>query len=57
MVSVKNSDELLETENGTVREVRYTYLEHMTWAHPVTGARLEIEVPREDVYFLPVSLQ
>jgi hypothetical protein len=57
LVSVKNSDELLETENGTVREVRYTYLEHMTWAHPVTGARLEIEVPREDVYFLPVSLQ
>jgi hypothetical protein len=57
LVSVKNSDELLETENGTVREVRYTYLEHIAWSHPVTGARLEIEVPREDVYFLPVSLQ
>ena len=57
LVSVKNSDELLETENGVVREVRYTYLEHMSWSHPVTGARLEIEVPREDVYFLPVSLQ
>ena len=57
LVAVKNSDELLETANGTVREVRYTYREHLTWAHPKTGARLEIEVPREDVYLLPVSLQ
>jgi hypothetical protein len=57
LVSVKNSDELLDTADGPVREVRYTYLERLAWAHPLTGARLEIEVPREDVYLLPVSLQ
>lgn len=57
LVSVKNSNEVLDTEDGPVREVRYTYLERLAWAHPGTGARLEIEVPREDVYLLPVSLQ
>lgn len=57
LVSVDDSNELLDTEDGPVREVRYTYLERLAWAHPGTGARLEIEVPREDVYLLPVSLQ
>jgi len=57
LVSVKDSDELIETEDGPVREVRYTYLERLAWAHPGTGARLEIELPREDVFLLPVSLQ
>jgi hypothetical protein len=57
LIAVENSKELLETEDGPVREVRYTYLERLAWAHPGTGARLEVEVPREDVYLLPVSLQ
>jgi hypothetical protein len=57
LLSVKDSDDLIETEDGPVREVRYTYLERLAWAHPATGARLEIELPREDVYLLPVSLQ
>jgi hypothetical protein len=57
LVAVNDSNELLDTENGPVREVRYTYLERLAWAHPGTGARIEIEVPREDVYLLPVSLQ
>jgi len=57
LIAVNGSNELLETEDGTMRQVRYTYLERLAWAHPGTGARLEIEVPREDVYLLPVSLQ
>lgn len=57
LIAVNNSNELVETEDGPVREVRYTYLERLAWAHPRTGARLEIEVPREDVYLMPVSLQ
>ena len=57
LIAVDDSKELLETEDGPVREVRYTYLERLAWAHPGTGARLEVEVPREDVYLLPVSLQ
>lgn len=57
LIAVNDSDELLDTDDGPVREVRYTYLERLAWAHPGTGARLEIEVPREDVYLMPISLQ
>jgi hypothetical protein len=57
LVAVNDSNELVETADGPVREVRYTYRERLAWAHPGTGARLEIELPREDVYLLPVSLQ
>ena len=57
LVSTEDSGELFETDEGPVREVRYSYLEHHAWANPRTGARVELEVPREDVFLLPVSLQ
>ncbi|MEI9894844.1 MAG: hypothetical protein WDN28_13410 [Chthoniobacter sp.] len=47
----------METDDGPAREVRYTYLERHAWSNPHTGARVYLEVPREDVYLLPVSLQ
>jgi hypothetical protein len=57
LVSTQDSDELVETNDGPAREVRYTYLERHEWSNPHTGARVYLEVPREDVYLLPVSLQ
>jgi hypothetical protein len=57
LVSTQGSDELVETDDGPAREVRYTYLERHEWSNPHTGARVYLEVPREDVYLLPVSLQ
>jgi hypothetical protein len=57
LVSTEDSGELFETEEGPARQVRYSYLEHHAWANPRTGARVEIEVPREDVFLLPVSMQ
>jgi hypothetical protein len=57
LVSTQNSDQLVETDDGPAREVRYTYLERHEWSNPRTGARVYLEVPREDVYLLPVSLQ
>lgn len=57
LVSTEDSSELLETEEGPVRQIRYSYLERHAWANPRTGARVELEVPREDVFLLPVSMQ
>lgn len=57
LVSTENSDQLIETDDGPAREVRYTYVERQSWSNPHTGARVVLEVPREDVYLLPVSLQ
>lgn len=57
LVATEDATEIVETDDGLVRPVRYTYLERHTWANARTGARMEIEVPREDVYLRPVFLQ
>jgi hypothetical protein len=57
LVATEDSDQVVETENGPVREVRYSFRERHAWTNPRTGARMEIELPRQDVYLVPVSLQ
>ena len=57
LVSTEGSDQLIETDEGPAREVRYSYVERHAWSNPQTGARVVLEVPREDVYLVPVSLQ
>lgn len=57
LVAAQDSEQLVETTGGPAREVHYTYLERHAWSNPHTGARVYLEVPREDVYLLPVSLQ
>ena len=54
---IRKLDDLIETSEGPAREVRYTYRERHEWSNPKTGARVVLEVPREDVYLLPASLQ
>lgn len=57
LVSTEDSDQIVETDDGPARAVRYSYVERHAWSNPQTGARVVLEVPREDVYLLPVSLQ
>jgi hypothetical protein len=57
LVSAENSDQLVETDDGPARAVRYSYVERHAWSNPQTGASVVLEVPREDVYLLPVSLE
>ena len=57
LVAAEDSEQLVETDDGPAREVHYTYLERHAWSNPTTGAHVYLEVPREDVYLLPVSLQ
>jgi hypothetical protein len=57
LVSTEDSDQLIETDEGPAREVHYSYVERHAWLNPQTGARVVLEVPREDVYLVPVSLQ
>ena len=40
-----------------LREIRYRSLERYAWINPDTGARVEVEVPREDVVLMPVAMQ
>jgi hypothetical protein len=46
-----------DDERGPSQVLRTSSLEHYTWTNPSTGARVEVEMPREDVLFLPVSYQ
>jgi hypothetical protein len=57
LLAAEDSAELIETADGPVREVRYRFRERHAWANPRTGAQIVLEVPREDIYLLPVSLQ
>ena len=44
-------------DRGPVREVRASYLEHHAWTNPRTGGRVEIAVPRRDVFLQPIAMQ
>ena len=44
-------------DRGPVREVRASYLEHHAWTNPRTGWRVEIAVPRRDVFLQPIAMQ
>jgi hypothetical protein len=39
------------------RRVRYSSIERHVWTDASTGAWMEIEIPREDVRLMPVSMQ
>jgi hypothetical protein len=39
------------------RQMRFLSVERYAWSNPETGARVEVEVPREDVVLMPVAMQ
>ena len=57
VVSTSDEGVVLETDDTPVRQVRYQTLERYVWRDASTGARMEFEVPREDVRLVPVAMQ
>ena len=57
LVSAEDGGVIYEDDQEPARLVRYTTLEHHVWTHPLTGARLEVEVPREDIVLIPIAMQ
>jgi hypothetical protein len=57
LVAAEDGGFIYEDAQEPARLIRYTTLERHTWIHPVTGARLEVEVPREDLVLMPVAMQ
>ena len=57
LVTTEDGGVVYENEDEPARLVRYTTLERHVWTHPVTGARLEVEVPREDLVLVPIAMQ
>lgn len=44
-------------DDAPVRQVRYSSIERHVWTDASTGARMEIEIPREDIRLMPVAMQ
>ena len=57
LVSAEDGGLVYEEDEAPARVVRYNTLEHHVWTHPVTGARLEVEIPREDIVLVPIAMQ
>jgi len=57
LVAAQDEGIILAGNSEPVRQVRYQTLERHVWVDARTGARMEFEVPREDVRFTPASFQ
>ena len=58
LISTDEEGQVLYPDGNTpMRQVRNRYRERHSWTNPRSGARVEIEIPREDVFLKPVSLQ
>ena len=57
LVTAEDEGLVLASDQEPVRQVRYHSLERHVWVDPRTGARMEFEIPREDVRFMPVAMQ
>ena len=57
LVAAEDGGVVYEDEEEPARVVRYTTLERHVWTHPITGARLEVEIPREDIVLVPIAMQ
>jgi hypothetical protein len=57
LLGAESGDLVYNSDQEPERIIRYSSRERHVWANPTTGARVEVEVPREDVVFVPVSFQ
>lgn len=56
-VAAQDGGLIYTADQEPTRVVRYNSMERHVWANPSTGARVEVEVPREDVVLVPVAFQ
>lgn len=57
LVTAEDEGLVLAGDQEAVRQVRYHSLERHVWVNPTTGARMEVEIPREDVRLVSVAMQ
>ncbi len=57
VVSADEPEILFDDEAEPTQLVRYSSLERYTWTNRATGARIEVEMPREDVLLVPLAYQ
>ena len=57
MLTAQDEGFVYAVDQAPARRVRFNSIERHVWTNASTGARMEIEIPREDVRLMPVALQ
>lgn len=57
LVAAEDEGFVYADDEPPARQFRYNSIERHVWTNASTGARMEIEIPREDLRLLPVALQ
>jgi hypothetical protein len=57
LVATEDEGLMLGTDEEPLRQVHSYSIERHVWTNAHTGARMEFEIPREDVRFMPVAMQ
>jgi hypothetical protein len=57
VVATETSEIFYDADDAPSQVIRYSSVERHSWTNPTTGALVEVEVPREDFFLVPVSYQ
>lgn len=57
LVGTDDEGLVLDDDDEPWRQVHSYIVERHVWTNPQTGARMEFEIPREDVRLMPVAMQ
>jgi hypothetical protein len=57
VVATETSEIFYDGDDAPSQVIRYSSVERHSWTNPATGALVEVEVPREDFFLVPVSYQ
>lgn len=57
VVATDTSEIFHDEEDGPSQVIRYSSVERHRWTNPATGAVVEVEVPREDFFLVPLAYQ
>ena len=57
LVNAEEESSLYHDKEEFARRVRLLFLERHTWSDQASGAVIAVEVPREDILFVPVAMQ
>lgn len=57
LVTAEDEGLVLDADRAPARQVRYHSLERHVWIDSITGTRMEVEIPREDVRLVSVAMQ
>ncbi|MDQ3624950.1 MAG: hypothetical protein M3463_21130 [Verrucomicrobiota bacterium] len=57
LIAAEDAGLVFDEAQTPARLLRYSTMERHAWTDRATGARLEVEVPREDLFLMPVAMQ